>query len=138
MQIIRYNPVGNLHTLESLMPELWGSVPNALPSLDVYQTDSDVVVEAQLPGYSPEQVKVSIENDVLTISGQSEAKTEVDEERYYRREIRRGQFHRSVALPAAVDGQKATAKFDNGLLKVMVPIQERAKSTQVKIDVASR
>jgi HSP20 family protein len=137
MPIIRWNQVNNLDEFESLLPEVWTNRGlDAMPSLDVYQTDQNVVVEAQLPGYNPDQVKVNIENDVLTISGQSEQKSEVDEQHYYRREIRHGQFHRAVALPTSVDGQKATAKYENGLLTVTIPIQERAKPTQVKIETA--
>ena len=135
MPIIRWKPVSNLDEFESFLPEVWTDHGlGTMPSLDVYQTDQDVVVEAQLPGYNPDQVKVNIENDVLTISGQSEQKSEVDEQHYYRREIRHGQFHRAVALPASVDGQKATAKYENGLLTVTIPIQERAKPTQIKIE----
>ena len=124
MPIIRWNPVNNLDEFESLLPEVWSNQGlGAMPSLDVYQTDQNVVVEAQLPGYNPDQVKVNIEKDVLTISGQSEQRFEVDEQHYYRREIRRGQFHRTVALPASVDGQKAAAKTKNGLFTATITIQ---------------
>lgn len=137
MSLIRFTPVDPIREFEQLIPELWGGrVAGLAPALDVYQTDHEVVVEAPLPGIDPSKVQVAIENDVLTISGQHEQKTEVDDQRYYRREVRRGQFHRSVALPTAVDGQKARAKYDAGVLTVSVPIQERAKPTQVKIDVA--
>ncbi len=136
MSLIRFTQVDPMREFEQLLPELWGNrVAGMAPSLDVYQTDHDVVIEAPLPGIDASKVQVSIENDVLSISGQHEQKTEVDDQRYYRREVRRGQFHRSVALPTAVDGQKAKAKYESGILTITVPIQERAKPTQVKVEV---
>jgi HSP20 family protein len=106
-----------------------------VPALDVYQTDDDVVVETQLPGVDPTNVNISIENDVLTIEGSFEKKREVDEKNYYRKEIRSGSFHRSVALPTSVNGDKAKATYDKGVLKVTVPKEERAKPKTVKVEV---
>jgi HSP20 family protein len=105
------------------------------PALDVYQTKDDVVVEAPLPGLDPDQVSISIENDVLTLEGKFEHKTEVDDKNYYRREVRSGAFHRSVALPTAVSGEKAKATYEKGVLKIVIPKEERAKPRSVKIEV---
>ena len=106
-----------------------------IPALDVYQTKDDVVVETQLPGIDPSNVNISIENDVLTVEGNFEKKSEVDEKNYYRKEIRSGSFHRSVALPAAVSGDKAKATYEKGVLKITVPKEERAKPKTVKVEV---
>src|SRR3989338_861608 len=76
-----------------------------VPALDVYQDADNVIVETPLPGIDPSDVNISVENDVLTIEGSSEKKSEVDEKNYYRKEIRSGSFHRAVALPAAVNGE---------------------------------
>jgi len=104
-----------------------------VPALDVYQTDNDVVVETPLPGVDPEKVNISIENDVLTIEGKSEKKSEVDEKDYYRQEVRVGGFHRAVALPSSVNGENAQAEYKNGMLKITIPKEERAKPKQIKI-----
>jgi HSP20 family protein len=108
---------------------------NFVPALDVYQTKDDVVVEAPLAGIDPAKVSISIENDVLTIEGQSEHKSEVDEKNYYRKEVRCGSFHRSVALPAAVNGDKAKATYEKGVLKISIPKEERAKPKTVKVEI---
>lgn len=108
---------------------------NFVPALDVYQTKDAVVVETPLAGIDPEKVNISIENDVLTIEGSTEHKTEVDEKNYYRKEIRSGAFHRSVALPAAVVGEKAKATYEKGILKIEIPKEERAKPKTVKVEV---
>jgi len=104
-----------------------------IPALDVYQDKDNVVVETQLPGVDPENVNISIENDVLTIEGRAEKKTEVDEKNYYRKEIRSGSFHRAVALPTSVAGEKAAADYSGGVLKITIPKEERAKPKQIKI-----
>lgn len=113
----------------------FGGLGRFTPALDVYQTKDDVVVEAPLAGIDPEQVSISIENDVLTIEGQASHKSEVDEQNYYRREVRYGAFHRAVALPTAVNGDKAKATYDQGILKVVIPKEERAKPKTVKVEV---
>jgi len=103
--------------------------------LDIYQDNSNVIVETPLAGVNPEDVKISIENDVLTIEGKSEQKSEVDDKNYYRKEVRYGTFHRSVALPVSVNSDKAMAEYDNGLLKIIVPKEERVQAKEVKIDI---
>lgn len=105
------------------------------PALDVYQTKDDVVVEAPLPGLDPDKVSISIENDVLTLEGNFEHKSEVDDKNYYRKEVRAGAFHRSVALPTAVSGEKAKATYEKGVLKIVIPKEERAKPKTVKVEV---
>ncbi|MDD5342203.1 MAG: Hsp20/alpha crystallin family protein [Patescibacteria group bacterium] len=108
-----------------------------VPAIDVYQTKDSVVVETPLAGFKTEDVNISIENDVLTVEGGSEKKSEVDEKDYYRKEIRSGSFHRSVVLPTAVKGDRAQAVFENGVLKITIPKEERVKPKTVKIQVKS-
>ncbi len=118
--------------------EDWGGfsrLGSFVPALDVYQTKDTVVVETPLAGIDPEKVNISIENDVLTIEGKVEQKSEVDEKNYYRKEVRYGSFHRSVALPTAVDGNKAKATYEKGMLKIEIPKEERAKPKTVKVEV---
>jgi HSP20 family protein len=103
------------------------------PAVDVYEKDNKVVAETPLPGIDPDKLKISIENDVLSIEGSTEKSTEVDEKNYYRKEIRSGSFHRAVALPAAVNGEKANAEYKDGVLKITIPKEERAKPRQIKI-----
>lgn len=108
------------------------------PALDIYQDDHHVYVEAPLAGVDPQDVQVAIENDILTLEGKVERKTEVEEKNYYRKEIRSGSFHRSVALPAAVVGDKAQAVFENGILKITVPKETKRTSHLIKVKVAKK
>ena len=104
-----------------------------VPALDVYQTDDSVIVETALPGIDPDKVNISVENDVLTIEGKTEKRSEVDEKNYYRKEVRSGSFHRSIALPTSVEGDQAEAQYKDGILQVTIP--KAAKSTPRTIKV---
>lgn len=104
-----------------------------MPAMDVYQDRDNVIVETPITGVDPEKIDISVENDVLSISGKSEHKSEVDEKDYYRKEVRYGSFHRSVSLPASVDGAKAKAEYDDGVLKVVIPKEERAKPKKIQV-----
>lgn len=105
------------------------------PSLDVYQTKDEVIVETPLAGIDPNKVNISIENDVLTIEGRTEKKSEVEEKDYYRKEVRYGSFHRAVALPTSVKGDEAKATYEKGILKITIPKEEKAKPKKVKVEV---
>ena len=105
------------------------------PAVDVYEDENNVYVETPLPGIDPEKVEIAIENDVLTMQGSAEKKSEVDEKNYYRKEVRHGSFHRAVALPASVKSDKAEANYANGVLKISVPKEERAKPKKVKVNI---
>jgi HSP20 family protein len=106
---------------------------NFSPAVDVYEKDNNVVVETPLPGVDAEQLKISVENDVLSIEGTSEKQVEVDEKNYYRKEVRYGSFHRAIALPSAVDGEKAEAKYENGILRVSIPKAPQAQKKTIKV-----
>ena len=90
------------------------------PAVDVLQRDGDLVVRAELPGVRPEDVDITLENRVLTISG--ERREEQDEQRggYYVRERRHGSFRRSMTLPEGVDEDRVRARYENGVLEVTI------------------
>jgi len=113
-------------------------VTSFVPSLDIYQDKDNVIVETPLAGVKPEEVSISIENDVLTIEGKTDKKSEVEEKNYYRKEVSYGSFHRSVALPTAVNGEKAKADYDDGILKITIPKEERVKTKSIKVQVKKK
>lgn len=115
-----------------------GGYTGYMPAVDVYQDKDKVYVETQLAGIDPEKVDVSIENDVLIIKGENEKKSEVEDKNYYRKEIRRGSFYRSVPLPSHVAGDKATAEAVNGILKISVPKAPEAKPKTIKIKTVKK
>jgi HSP20 family protein len=116
-------------------PFAWERFPEmpAMPSVDVIDRDDEVVVRAEVPGYKKEDIEVSVSDSSLTIKG--ETKTEEKEEKgdYYRCEISRGAFTRTVELPAAVDDSKAKASMRDGVLELTLPKLEKAKRHTIAI-----
>lgn len=108
---------------------------NFSPAVDIYQDDEKVVVETPIAGIDPQKVDLAVKNDVLTIKGESEKKSEVEDQDYYRQEIRRGSFQRSVQLPAQVVGDQASAEYKNGILKITLPKAPESKTKSIKIEV---
>lgn len=110
------------------------------PAVDIYQDKNNVYVEIPLAGIKPENVEISIEDDVLTVQGKSEEKKEIKEKDYLRKEIRRGAFRRVIKLPVEVKGEKATAEFESGLLKITIPKITKAapKAKRIPIKVKNR
>lgn len=106
-----------------------------VPAMDIYQDKDNVIVETSVVGIDPERVDISIENDVLTISGKTEEKKETKREDYYRKEIRSGSFSRSVILPMGVKGDQAEAHYEKGILKIMLPKAEEAKPKRIAVKV---
>ena len=113
---------------ERMLPEM-----PAMPSVDVIDRDDEVVVRAEVPGYKKEDIEISVSDSSLTIKG--ETKTEEKEEKgdYYRCEISRGAFTRTVELPAAVDDSKAKASMKDGMLELTLPKLEKSKRHTITI-----
>ncbi len=107
-----------------------------MPAVDVYEDQDNVIVETQLAGIDPNKVDVSIENDILSIKGESEKQSEIDEKNYYRKEIHRGSFFRSVQLPVHVQGDQARALAESGILKITIPKTKESKPNRIKIETA--
>lgn len=137
MAIIRWSPLDLLNDdffADALAP---GRPHSFSPAMDVYEDNDNVIVETPLPGIDPKDVKIEIEDNVLTVSGESTHRREVDEKNYYRREVRSGAFYRAVALPKSVQGDRASAAYDQGILKVTVPKAEAARPKRIAINVKS-
>lgn len=117
-----------------MLPSVTNRQSGFTPAVDVYEDKDNIIVETQLAGIEPENVSVSIENDILSIKGESEKKSEIDEKNYYRKEIRRGSFYRSIPLPAKVDGDNAKAIAEGGILKITVPKATENKPKTIKIE----
>jgi len=139
MSLIKWTPfLGEFDDMDKMMSEMLpavrGNQYGYTPALDMYEDKDNVVIETQLGGINPEKVDISIENNILTIKGESEKKSEVDDKNYYRKEIRRGSFYRSIAMPTKVDGDKATAINEDGILKITVPKAAEVKPKTIKIE----
>jgi len=105
------------------------------PAVDLYETDNEVIAEVSIPGIDPKKVNVEIENNVLHIRMDEEQVIEDKNKDYYRKEVRRGMFARSLALPTEVDSDKVTATSEKGILKIVMPKSEKVKPKRVNIEV---
>jgi len=110
-----------------------GAKDGFMPAVDIFEKNNSLIAELPIPNVDPDKVDVSIENDILTIKGKTEKKTEIEEKNYYRKEVKAGSFYRSVALPCSVIGNKAEAEYKNGILTITVPKAKDEKSQKIKI-----
>jgi HSP20 family protein len=102
---------------------------------DVYETDKDLVVEMQVPGFKKEDIKISFQDDYLKVEGKAEEEKEEKEKNYWRKEIRKGSFVRVIPLPRKVDPKKAKASFKDGILKISLPKIEEVKEAGEEIKI---
>lgn len=145
--LTRWDPAAELANMRSVMDRVLDQSFGRLPAvfrngeefgpatlgLDVYETPESFVVKAAVPGIAPEKVDISIEDDVLSIRGEHEEGTESGDETYLRRELRWGSFQRSLRLPPTVDADNADARFENGILTLMLPKKPEARARSIKI-----
>jgi len=106
----------------------------SVPRVDILDHTDDIEVQAALPGVKKEDLEVSVTNQTITIrSSTKEEKKEEAKGKYFRREISRGEFQRTLSLPDNVDGEKAKASFKDGILKVTIPKTEKSKRKSIEI-----
>ena len=105
-----------------------------LPSVDVSETDKNINVAAELPGMDPKEIELTLERDVLTISGERKDERDEEEGEYSRRETRYGTFSRSIKLPVEVDEKKIKADYVNGVLKVTLPKSNEQTKKVIKVE----
>lgn len=105
------------------------------PALDLYENKDNVLVKVEVPGLKKEDIDVSLEEGVLTISGERKSEQKSEETETRRSERFTGQFSRSVALPAEVKADEVTAAYNDGVLTVTLPKAEAAKPKQIEVKV---
>jgi HSP20 family protein len=141
MSLIRFSPMwdpfSEMDEVMNRLPATVGqnSMQAFVPAVNVYETKESVVVESALAGIDPNNVEVSVENGVLSISGDTKKEHEVEEKNYYRKEVRSGSFRRQIPLPTAVDEEKVEAVFEDGMLKITCPkvVAIEPKKISVKV-----
>ncbi len=104
-----------------------------LPRLDVIDRDNEVVIKAEVPGVKKEDIQISLSGNRMTIRGESRHEEKEEKGDYYRCEISRGAFSRTVTLPADVDDAKAKAEMHDGMLEITLPKVEQARKRDIKI-----
>ena len=153
MSVAKWSPMKELEDMRRDMERLFDEVferprsrrhwrpksPDAgvvVPSIDMYDRGTEIVVKAELPGVERENIDLTITKDAITIKGEIKGEEETKEEDYYAREISCGNFTRSVALPAEVENEKAKATLKDGILEIVLPKKEEAQPKEIKVEVS--
>lgn len=144
--LTRWEPMRELATMRQMMdrmldddffrfPSAWERSGGEVASLalDVAEKDDVYVVKASLPGVNPEDVDITLTDNVLTIRGETKADNEIKQENYHLRERRFGSFMRSITLPNAVDADKIEAVNENGVLTLTLPKAETVKPRKIEV-----
>ncbi|HWB72678.1 MAG TPA: Hsp20/alpha crystallin family protein [Egibacteraceae bacterium] len=145
MAVIRWDPWGELAALQRDVAELFGrtsgqAAPRTgglVPPIDAFRTDEGLVVRVDLPGLRPDQVDISFQDGMLTISGERRFDTEVKEENWLRQERPVGVFERGFSLAEGTDPGAITANFENGVLELRVPHPPERKPHRIQVTAAS-
>ena len=149
MALIRWEPVRELNTIQSEMNRLFNTYFDTptpgnggatarrwIPAMDLVETEGEFVLRADLPGVAENDVKIELEDRVLTIAGERKAEHEERKEGYYRVERSSGAFTRTLTLPEGVDPAGIKASFDKGVLEVRIAKPEEKKPHRVAISVS--
>lgn len=144
MNVTRWNPARDMAALEvdrlnRMFDAVFSGEPLTssawVPAVDIYETtEKDVIVKVEVPDMKREDIKVTFENNVLTVEGERKANEEVKNEQYHRIERRYGAFRRSFTMPASVDGTRVQAAYNEGVLKITLPQRAEAKPRQITIE----
>ena len=143
MALVRWNPIGSLAGMEvdrlnrmfsdfqtEAFTQAW------VPAVDIYENENhEVVIKAELPDVKKEDIGVTVENNVLTLTGERKQEESVKREQFQRVERRFGSFSRSFSLPATVNASQIAASYKDGVLTVRLPRREEAKPKQITVNV---
>jgi HSP20 family protein len=145
--IVRWEPFRELSSLQTEMNRLFNAAFDSpggnsgtrrwTPAMDLLETDDHFVLRADLPGVAEDDVKIELDEGVLTVSGERKAEHEDKREGYYRVERSFGSFSRTLTLPKGVDPEGVTAAFEQGVLEVRIPKPEQRKPRRIEIDGSS-
>lgn len=140
--LTRWNPVREMVGMRDEMDRIFDDFFSRSPmtfegygsiNLDMMQTEDDVVVKASIPGVKADEINISVTGDTLTIRAEVKSEEKVEKADYHLREIRQGTFARSVLLPCPVVSDKASAEFENGILRLSLPKAEEVKPKTITV-----
>ena len=146
--VIRYRPLDSVFAmprdLGRLMDDVFGggdpgeNLRQWLPATDVSETPEAVTLRLEVPGLSRDQIKIAIENTVLTVRGEKRQETSSESEKFRRTERSFGSFERSFSLPAYVDSGRVQASLQDGVLSITLPRREETRAREIQIEGGSR
>jgi HSP20 family protein len=120
--------------VDQMFHEMTGGGGNWAPSVDVIRDNGNLIMRADLPGIRPDEVKVSVEDDVLTVSGEHREESDEEKDNYMRRERRYGSFSRSMSLPTGVKAEDIASTTEDGVLEVTIPLPAVEEKKPVEIE----
>ena len=145
--LTRWEPSRGLATLQDQINRLFSSSLDQTgeeaslsawaPAVDIYETEHELVVKADLPDIDPKDLDIRVENNILTIRGERKFEKNVNEENYLRVERSYGSFARSFTLANTVNAEAIKADYQNGVLTLSIPKREEAKPKQIKVNVGT-
>jgi HSP20 family protein len=106
------------------------------PAVDIYETDHDMTIKAELPDVDPKDIEARVEDGALYLKGERKFEKESKKEDYHRLERSYGSFMRSFSLPASVDAEKVAAEYKDGVLTLTLPKKEEAKAKTIKVQAS--
>lgn len=136
--LTRWDPFTEFTDLRTRLDRMLGEIAPGrehgwMPAIDVVRGEDSIVVHADIPGYKPEEVKIEVDNDVLTVSGAHEQDKEETDKDFVRRERHYGSFSRSMSLPRGVAASEIQAKTHDGVLEVTIPLPAEKEREPVQI-----
>ena len=138
MSLSHFDPLANLRVFEDAFSRMLTEPQTNrpwTPSVDIYETENELVLKADLPEVAQNEIDVRVESQTLTIAGERKFQAQENGKGYHRIERSYGNFVRSFAVPNTFDTEKIAANFHNGVLTVTLPKKEAAKPRQVKVEV---
>lgn len=146
MQLVRWTPWREMAALQNRFNRIFDgsffrgnsadddlSLQHWNPVVDIYDNDDKVVIKADLPGLSKDDITIDLKNRVLTVQGERSFENEVKEEKYYRRERSYGKFCRAFTMPAEIDSDQIDAEFKDGVLKINIPKPKEQQPQKITI-----
>jgi HSP20 family protein len=139
MTLVRWNPSRELASMEidrlnRMFEEFYNGTRTWAPTVDIFETkDREYIVKAELPEMKRDDITVTFENTVLTLSGERKNAFEDDGGTFHRNERAYGRFTRSFTLPPTVDGNRISATYKDGVLTVRIPMREEVKPRQIEV-----
>lgn len=149
-ELLRWDPFDDFRTMRRVMERAFPGIQApqrdtetsgigelALP-VDIFEKDNQVVIKAAVPGVKPEDVKITVSENILSIEAETKSESDVKDGDWHRREHRYGRWSRSFRLPPDLDSEKAAAEFQNGVLRLSIPKKTEAKPRTFTVQVQNR
>ena len=141
--LVRFNPHNSIFSMKKEMDRICNRFEEGAPTrtgayrpaTDIYETENELVLRLEIPGVKKEDVKISIENNILSLNGERKMNDDIDREDYHRVESNYGSFYRSFTLPSRINSEMISAEYEDGILQIVMPKKEESKPREIEVKV---